>query len=242
MKTINKNISIDNVVFGFDSKNLNVLLVERTLIEKNKTVFSDLTLIGNHIHEHEGLNEAAARVLHDLTGLKNVYLEQFQSFADPDRLKNKKDRLWLQSIGMNPDNRVVTIGYLCLLNCEDVNLTLTDQKAAWHSVYKPGNLGFDHKRIIDEALKVLRNKMLISPVGFELLPKKFTLSQLQSVYEEVFHITLDKRNFRRKTGRMKYLVPMKEKQKGVTHKPAQLYMFSRDIYENTSNEFFNFLV
>ena len=242
---INKNISVDNVIFGFDGNDLNVLLVERTLRVPGrlKPVFSDFTLAGNHILEDEDLDKAASRILYELAGISGVYLEQFGSFAGPDRLNRKNDRLWLESLGLNPDNRVVSVGYFSLLNSNNVKLTLTNRNVSWHPVSRTGSLGYDHNRILLTALEKLRNKITIDPVPvFELLPEKFTLSQLQKVYEVVFNVALDKRNFRRKVLRMKYLVPLKEKQKGVTHKPAQYYFFSKELYTYSKRDFFDFFV
>lgn len=230
------------MIFGYDNGMLNVLLVERMLKEPQdgQVVFADLTLSGNHIYEHETLDEAAQRILFDLTGLKSIYLEQFKSFANPDRLKRPNDQLWLRSQGRNPDQRIITVGYYSLLASHDITLEWKGRNVKWQAIADVTDLAFDHMEIFQEALKALRQKLIHEPIGFELLPAKFTLTQLQQVYETILGTTLDKRNFRKKVAKMKYLVPLDEKQKGVAHKPAQLYTFNRDIYEQTKKELFDF--
>lgn len=243
-KQVNHNISVDCVVFGFDFEQLNVLLVERKLEEKdsNELIFSDYTLAGNHIYIDENLDQAASRVLFDLTGLENIYLEQFASFCSPDRLKKENDRLWLQHSGRNPNSTIITTAYFSLLNNQNVKLQWKGRNVHWHAINDVKELAFDHKRILDKALEALRRSLLDEPIGFELLPEKFTLSQLQKLYEVVLGTELDKRNFRKKVTRMKYLIPLDEKQTGVAHKPARLYMFSREVYEKTRKEYFSFNV
>ncbi len=241
---VHPHISVDCVVFGYDGEKLNVLLVKRTInTNGRKTDFTpDWTLTGNHVYEQEPILDAAKRVLHDLTGFSDIYLEQFRTFAHPTRLLKPKDQLWLRHIGHDPSKRVVSIGYFALLATEDVALRAFDREVRWTPVKEIGKLAFDHNEIIDAALIALRNKMKHEPIGFELLPLKFTLSQLQNVYEQIFDVTFDKRNFRKKVSRMKYVIALNEKQQGVRHKPAQLYMFSREVFEKTKRELFDFLV
>ena len=239
----NDYISVDCVVFGFDFENLNVLLVDRTLRDKEgNEEFTDLTLTGNHIYEDETIDDAANRVLFDLTGLTGVYLEQFKTFAHPDRLNNPRDRKWLVHDGRNPDKRIVSIGYFALLAKRDVTLQWKGRNVKWVPYHEVGELAFDHNQILEKALVAMREKVKHEPIGFELLPEKFTLTQLQKVYEIILDTEFDKRNFRKKVSRMKYLIPLDEKQKGVAHKPARLYMFSRDVYEKTKKELFDFWV
>lgn len=240
----NENISVDCVIFGFDFEQLNVLLVERSLTDENtgNLLFTDLTLAGNHIYEHEDLDEAAARVLYDLTGLENIYLEQFGSFCGPQRLLRPNDQLWIKASGRDPKNRIITTAYFSLLNNQEVRLQWKGRNVKWYPVNEIRDLAFDHKLILDSALVALRRSLLDEPIGFELLPEKFTLTQLQKLYEVVLGTVLDKRNFRKKVSRMKYLIPLDEKQKGVAHKPAQLYLFSREVYERTRKEYLSFNV
>jgi len=237
-------ISVDCVVLGYDSEQLNVLLVERKLDDKvNDSPFEpDWTLTGNHVYLDEDIEEAANRVLYDLTGFSEIYLEQFKTFAAPDRLLKPKDQVWLKSIGMDPLKRVVTIGFFALLATQKVSLKWMGRNVKWTPVKEVGDLAFDHNQILDSALIAIRNKMRHEPLGFELLPEKFTLTQLQQVYEQIFDAKFDKRNFRKKVNRMQYVIALDEKQKGVPHKPAQLYKFSREIYEQTKHELLEFFV
>lgn len=243
MRVLNNYLSVDCVVFGYDSENLNILLVERTLSNDGANLdFTDMTLTGNHVYEDENVEDATSRILYDLTGLTNIYLEQFKTFASPTRLVNPKDQRWLISIGRDPVRRVVSIGFFALLAKQNVTLTWKGRNVKWVPLHEISVLGFDHNEILREALIALRNKMKHEAVGFELLPGKFTLTQLQTVYEKIFDTEFDKRNFRKKVNRMKYVIPLDEKQKGVPHKPAQLYMFSREVYERTKRELFDFTV
>jgi hypothetical protein len=243
-RTTNDYISVDCVIFGYNGQDLQVLLVDRTLKDKElkQTLFTDQTLTGNHIYEDETIEAAAHRILFDLTGLTNVFLEHFGAFAHPNRLKKDNDRLWLQHHGRNPDKRIVSIGYFALMATQNVTLEWKGRNVSWVNVSDVGKLAFDHNLILEKALIALRQKIKHEPIGFELLPDKFTLTQLQMVYETILGTGLDKRNFRKKTARMKYLIALDEKQKGVAHKPARLYVFSREVYEKTRKELFDFTI
>ncbi len=239
------NLSVDCVVFGFDSLDLNVLLVERTLRndQDNAVVFSDFTLTGNHVQEGENPDEAAVRILNDLTGLHNIYLEQFHTFGSTDRLLKEKDQLWIHSLGLNIPDHVITVGYYSLIDCTVVEITNhMSRNVRWFPVNKLPELAFDHAEILQKALERLRLKLKQEPIGFELLSEKFTLTQVQRLYEAILGTTFDPRNFRRKLSQMKYLIPLDEKQTAVRHKPAQLYIFSRDVYERTRKEYYGFLI
>lgn len=243
-KVLHDEISVDCVIFGFDFTSLNVLLVDRIMVDANtgEEVFNDLTLTGNHIYLDEDLDAAASRILFDLTGLKDIYLEQFKTFGSPTRMNRENDQTWLKFNGRDPSKRIVTIGYYSLLATDKVTLEWKGRNVRWVPVSEVVDLAFDHMEILSSALEALRTKLLHEPVGFELLPPKFTLSQLQRLYEIVLGEELDKRNFRKKVSRMKYLVPLDEKQKGVPHKPARLYVFDRDIYEATRKDIMDFAV
>jgi hypothetical protein len=158
------------------------------------------------------------------------------------RLSKPKDRQWLKNIGREPDIRVISIGFYALLATKNVTLKWMGREVAWKPLKDIGQLAFDHNLILSDALNALRTKMKHEPIGFELLPKKFTLSQLQSVYQSIFDVEFDKRNFRKKINRMKYVIPLNEKQVGVPHKPAQLFTFSRKAFEATRKEMFDFIV
>lgn len=237
-------LSIDCVVFGYDQTGLNVLLVKRSLgTQESEGYFEeDWSLTGHHAYEDEKINEAANRIVHQITGLRKIYLEQFKTFASPDRLLDPKDQEWLKYTGMNPKIRVVTIGFFALLATKNVTLKWMGREVHWKPIKEVGKLAFDHNEILKEALVALRNKMKHEPIGFELLPQKFTLSQLQDVYEKIFDSEFDKRNFRKKVGRMKYVIPLNEKQTGVPHKPAQLFTFDREVFDKTNKELFDFII
>jgi len=239
------NLSVDCVIFGFDSRELNVLLVERTLTDRhsNAVVFSDFTLTGNHVQAGEDPDRAAIRILNDLTGLHDIYLEQFRTFGATTRLSKEKDQLWIRHLGLNIPDHVITVGYYSLIDCTSVDIA--DHQARnvkWFPVNKLPELAFDHAEILQKALEHLRLKLKHEPIGFELLSDKFTLGQVQRLYEAILDTTLDTRNFRKKISQMKYLIPLDEKQTAVRHKPAQLFIFSRDVYERTRKEKYGFII
>jgi 8-oxo-dGTP diphosphatase len=239
------NISVDCVIFGFDFEKLNILLVERELLntKTGKVLIKDYTLTGYHIFEDENLEDAAARILSDITGLNNIYLEQFYTFGSTDRVASERDQMWLKHINQGFAERILTVGYYSLIDNTKVTLSMKDKKVQWIPIDAIADmeLAFDHKQIFYKALDALRNKVIAEPIAFELLPDKFTLTQLQKLFEAVLGITIDKRNFRKKVGQMPYVVPLKEKQKGVAHKPAQLFLFSREVYERTKKDRFGIL-
>lgn len=243
-RRLHPNISVDCVIFGFDFEKLNVILVDRNLSDPTtgELIVSDKTLTGNHAYEDETLDDAARRVLFNLTGLHDIYLEQFYTSGDPDRLKHEKDQIWLSHTGKDPNERVVSVCYFSLLNCDEVNIIQKDRHVAWLPVEEAKNLAFDHQEILEKAIQTLRIKLQYEPIGYEMLPEKFTLTQLQTLYEIVFGVKFDKRNFRKKVAKMKYLIQLDEKQKGVSHKPARYYMFSREVYEKTKSDILNFSV
>jgi len=237
------NVSVDCVVFGFDFTNLNVLLIERNMTVDG-TVYADLKLPGDLMSLDEDLDDSAARILKENTGLSNIYLKQFKSFGSPDRLKRKpRDLEWLRLID-HPEEHVITIAYYSLIDISEKQsseLVLSDN-ASWYLVHELTDLVMDHLDIIKSALEHLRIELLNQPIGFELLPDKFTLSQMQKLYEVILGTTFDKRNFRKKISSMKYLIPLNEKQVGVAHKPARLYIFSREVYTKTKKDNFDFSV
>jgi Uncharacterized conserved protein len=238
------NISVDCVIFGFDFEKLNVLLVERELLDDTgKILIQDYTLTGYHIFEDEDLDKSAYRVLKELTGLDNLYLEQFCTFGNTDRVASEKDQLWLKHINLGFAERIITVGYFSLIDNTKVTLTSKDRKIQWFPIDAiPGlEMAFDHKQIFYKALEALQTKVKLEPIGFELLPDKFTLTQMQKLFESLLGVAIEKRNFRKKIAQMPYIVPLKEKQKGVAHKPAQLYMFSREVFEKTRKEKIIFL-
>lgn len=240
------NISVDCVIFGFDFEKLNVLLVEREMKNKKSgdILIKDHTLAGYHIFEDEDLDSAAARILKGLTGLDNIFLEQFGAFGQLDRVSSPKDKMWLDYINKGFADRVVTVGYLALIDNTKVTLTLKDRNVAWFpvSAVQEMEMAFDHRYLFYTALEALQRKVKVEPIVFELLPDYFTISQLQKVYEAVLGTSFDKRNFRKKVAQMHYVIPLRKKQQGVPHKPAQFYLFSREVYEKTRKGRISFII
>ncbi|PJJ09903.1 ADP-ribose pyrophosphatase YjhB (NUDIX family) [Flavobacterium sp. 1] len=216
-------ISIDCVIFGFDNGILEVLLVQHGEgISKGKW-----GLPGGWINKKESTDAAAHRLLADLTGMDNIYLEQLKAFGEPERF---------------PVRRVITIGYYALVKREDYDIKagFTASDAKWYKINEIPKLIYDHNEILDYSIKNLRNRVRQAPIGFNLLPEKFTLLQLMHLYEEILGIEMDKSNFRRKILHMKLLVALDEKQKDVSHRAAQLYKFDFEIYEKLTQKGFNF--
>jgi hypothetical protein len=244
MPKIIPNISVDCVVFGFDFNQLNVLLVERKLEDTitNKILINDWTLTGYHILEEEDFDAAAIRILNKLTGLDNIYLEQFYAFGGVNRVNNPKDKLWLENQKEGFSERIVTVGYFALIDNTTVNLSLKERNVRWFPITELPEMGFDHNEILNKALEKMRNKLRSEPIGFELLPEKFSISHLQKLYESILGTNLDRRNFRKKVLQMNYILPLEEKQQGVKHKAARLFTFSKEIYERTKKERFDFSI
>ena len=230
------NLSVDCVIFGVNSENLSVLLVERELTKDGEVLFSDHTLTGHHVIEGENTEDAAIRVLKSITGFENIYLEQFNTFSDTNRLGGKKDIIWRENFPHKIAEHVISVGYYSLVDSTAICPDEAHKNVHWFPIDNLPELGFDHKEIIEKALEQLRIKVMHEPVVFELLPEKFTISQLQKLSEAILGTTFDRRNFRKKVGQMKSIIALDEKQKGVAHKPAQIYIFSKDVYERTRKE------
>lgn len=225
------------MVFGFDGKNLKILLLERHFSESE----SDLKLPGDFITDDEDLDSAAYRILKELTGLENIYLRQFSVFGSPDRISKARDIEWLRKTTGLPIERVVTIAYYSLIRIKESKKERAfKNNAVWKKVDEVNELAFDHFTILEEGLSRLRNKLQIKPVGMELLPSKFTIRQLQNLYEVILSKKLDNRNFRKKVLKANYLVPLDEKETKVAHKPARLYSFNKEIYKNSFIQFEGF--
>lgn len=216
-------VTVDCVVFGYDTTELKVLLIRRKL-EPFKGRWA---LPGGFVQEDEGLEDAARRELTDETGLRDLFLEQLYSFGDPKR---------------DPRERVISIAYYALTKLSDHSLKAASDAddVAWFAIAELPKLGFDHETIIDTALRRLKAKVRYEPIGFELLAVKFTLGELQRLYETVLEQTLDKRNFRKKILGMDLLEALDEYQRDVAHRAAQYYRFNRARYEQLRRKGFNF--
>lgn len=237
------NVSIDCVVFGFDFNQLRVLLIERN-VEVDGRLYHDLKLPGDLVRLEEDLDEAAARILRENTGARDIYLQQFRAFGSVGRLlRMPRDMKWLHEID-HPESRVITIAYYSLVSIygENDSKIQLSSNARWHPVNEVTELVMDHLDILEASLQALRQELMNKPIGFELLPEKFSLSQMQTLYEVILGKTFDKRNFRKKISGMKYLVPLQEKQTGVAHKPARLYTFDREIYARSNRDSFDFSI
>lgn len=216
-------ITIDCTIFGFEKGQLEVLLVKHAKgISKGKW-----GLPGGWIQEKESIDAAANRLLRELTGLENIFLEQLKAFGEPDRF---------------PLGRVITVGYYALVKREDysVKAGFTASEAKWFNINDVPGLIYDHNEILEYSLENLRKKVRQAPIGFNLLPEKFTLLELMQLYERILGVEMDKPNFRRKFLRMKLLVDINEKQKGVSHRAAKLYKFDDEIYKKLTRGGFNF--
>ena len=225
-------VSVDCVVFGFDGESLNALLIEQGLPETGTLTAekTQIALPGDMVLEDESLDDSAARVLKELTSLEGIYLKQFHTFGNPQRVKGLKDQDWLRSFRANPDRRVITVAYYSLVKMDEYQPQPSSfaGNTSWVNVADIPELAFDHNDIVDKALDVLREELISRHIGFELLPEKFTLSQLQQLYEVILDKKLDKRNFRKNIKKLDQIVALDEKQKGVLHKPAQLFKFERE--------------
>ena len=231
-------ISVDCVIFGYDNSVLKVL-VRREFVPLDGKLYTEWKFPGNQVRRTENIDETASRILKEQTGLENIYVKQFMVFSDPNRLKTRpQDFEWIKP--RLKDERVITVGFYSLINVSDIDNSTIIEDAKWADAYGNLILMFDHNEIFDEAFKKLRYDLLHEPLVFELLPNKFTLTQMQKLYEAIFNTTYDKRNYRRKVNKMAYLIPTNETQTGVSHKPARLYTFDRDIYEKTRTEKFDF--
>lgn len=233
---VKPDVSVDCVVFGFDLSDLKVLLIDRNFTTDGLN-YANLKLPGDLIKPLEDLEECAKRILIEQIGIRNTYLKQFMSFGSPDRLKrNELDLEWLRQNDY-PEEHIITVAYYSLIDLsEQSDGRLFKDTVRCCQVNEVTELAMDHMDILKSAIENLRIELLNQPVAFELLPAKFTLSQMQKLYEVILGKTFDKRNFRKKFANMKYLLPLNEKQVGVAHSPARLYVFSRELYTKSLEE------
>ena len=216
-------LTVDCVVFGFDEGDLKLLLIQRDL----EPFAGTWALPGGFVRVEESLEEAALRELREETGVAKVYLEQLYTFGRPDR---------------DPRERVVTVAYYGLVKLSDhrVKAATDARNAAWFEISDLPAVAFDHETIIDAALQRLKGKVCYEPIGFELLPPKFTLTQLQHLYETILETPLDKRNFRKKILSMDLLIETDEIEQDVAHRAARLYRFDEAKYKQLKKKGFHF--
>jgi 8-oxo-dGTP diphosphatase len=216
-------LTVDCVIFGIDEGDLKVLLIQRDLAP-----FAGCwALPGGFVRMDETLDEAARRELQEETGVEQVFLEQLYTFGAPKR---------------DPRERVVTVAYYALVRLCDhrIRATTDARNAAWFSLHDIPKPAFDHAAILEMARARLKGKLRYQPIGFELLPEKFTLTQLQKLYETILEEPLDKRNFRKKILGMDLLIELDEIEQDVAHRAARLYSFDRKKYQKLAQKGFHF--
>ena len=217
-------VAVDCIIFGYDilEKEIKILLIKRSF-DPAKGRWS---LEGGFVDENESIDQAASRILRKLTGLESVYMKQSYSYGETDR---------------DPGARVISTAYFALIAIRDINKELTQQNGAhWRSIARLPDLIFDHPVMVKRALTDLQNQIKVKPVGFELLPEKFTLVQLQDLYEAIYQRKVDKRNFRKKILSMGILEKLDEKERETSKKGAYYYKFEKDRYEKLKQNGFYF--
>ncbi|WP_128548660.1 NUDIX hydrolase [Larkinella soli] len=214
-------LALDSIIFGFDGEGLKVLLVRRGVEAET------WSLMGGWLQPDESLEQAAARILFELTGLTNVYLEQLYAFGDPHR---------------DPIVRTISVAYFSLVKVADYESKLSETfQARWFSIYDLPPLLFDHGDMVSLAIRRLRYKAAQHPIGFELLPEKFTIPQLKKLYDAIYNTEFDRRNFSRKILSTHLLIKLDEKQKGFSKKGAFYYRVDTEKYRQLNHSFLNFI-
>jgi 8-oxo-dGTP diphosphatase len=215
-------VALDSIIFGFDQGELK-LLIHKRRFEPFK---GDWSLFGGFLREDESLDDAANRILFDLTGLEKIYMEELQTYGNMER---------------DPAGRVLSVAYFALIPAHRYSEEYSKQYGAtWVNLKEMSDLIMDHCAMVDSALRRLRRRTASQPIGFELLPKEFTIPQLQSLYEAIYQTPLDKRNFRKKILSMGVLVKLEEKDMSSSRKGAFLYRFDKKKYEKMINGGYNF--
>ena len=206
-------LSVDCVIFGFDENKLKVLLIRSDL----KKFQSKWSLLGDLVKPNEDLDDAAYHILKQRTGLSDVYLEQVHAFGEVNR---------------HPAGRVVTVAYCSLINIQHHRLKILDNELHWHEIENVTDLAFDHQKIFETCYLWLQKRVQEHPLGLSLLPNKFSLRELQNLYEAILNIKLDRRNFRKKFFAMDFLIDTGEFEDDVPHRPGKLYQFDFQKYSH----------
>jgi 8-oxo-dGTP diphosphatase len=217
-------VAVDSIIFGFNENehDLKLLLLKRKFMPEQ----GKWSLMGGFVSEDENLDDAAKRIVKQLTGLDNVYMEQLYTFGDIHR-----------DLG----GRIVSVAYFSLIKINDHDSELVEKHGAvWIPLSQLPDLVFDHKEMVEKALRKLRIRARTQPIGFELLPEKFTIPQIQRLYEAIYRVPFDKRNFRRKLLAMNLLEKQEEKEKTTSRKGAFYYYFNQKKYEELLEIGFNF--
>lgn len=227
-KFIHTYLSVDCVIFGFDNDQLNILLVKRDVVP-NETRY--LKLPGSLIYDQEDMDDAALRVLFELTGIKKMPLKQFRCFASPDRANNPMDMKWLDKAYQPNINRLITVAYTALCKIDRKLVNISRYNTYWSPLNALPDMPFDHNLIVKESLNEIKRWIETEPsIVFELLPQKFTISNLHKLYEAIYGKKIDISNFHKKVALMPYVVAQKEKEKGVSHRAARYYKFDKKEY------------
>ena len=210
-------ISVDCIIFGFNEGELNLLLLKRNF----QPAMGEWSLMGGFVQQGESVDNAAKRVLAELTGLENVYMEQVGSFGEVER---------------DPGERVISVAYYALININEYDRELVHQhNAYWVNINELPLLIFDHPQMVKQARELMQQKASTEPIGFNLLPKLFTLSQLQSLYEAIYGEQIDKRNFRKRIAEMDYIEKTDKIDKTGSKRGAALYKFNEKAYRKAPN-------
>jgi len=222
-------VSVDCVVFGFDDNQLNILLVQKNIEDSTH----QMKLPGSLIFNNEDVDDAASRVLHELTGIKRMSLRQFRCFASPNRANNPLDVNWLDKEYKPDIDRLITVAYLALCKIDrKLNNNISKYSSIeWCPISQVPKLPFDHNEIVEKSLVEIRRWIEYDPaIVFDLLPHKFTINQLHKLYEAIYSKKIDIRNFHKKVAAMPYVIALDEKQKGVSHRAARYYKFEKKAY------------
>ena len=210
-------LAVDCIIFGFNNNKLELLLIHRGF----EPELGKWSLIGGFVGKNEDLDNAANRVLYDLSGLENIYMEQVKAFGNANR---------------DSSGHVVSITYSAMILKSEYNEEKVNQyDAKWFPIDDLPEMVFDHRDMVDSAIRRLRRRVRNFPIAFNLLPQKFTLPQLQLLYEGILNEPIDKRNFRRKVAQMEYLVKLEEKDMSESRKGAFYYRFDEDLYKIQQN-------
>lgn len=208
-------VGVDCIIFGYNEGKLNLLLLKRNF----QPAMGEWSLMGGFVQENESTDDAAQRVLTELTGLEQVYMEQVGTFGAVDR---------------DPGERVISIAYFALINIKESDRELVKQhNAYWIDINELPPLIFDHKEMVIQARELIQKKMSTKPIVFNLIPKLFTLTQLQNLYENIYGETLDKRNFRRRIAEMNYIEKTDKIDKSGSKRGAALYQFNEETFLKT---------
>ena len=217
-------VAVDCIIFGFDEEKLKLLLINRDF----EPMRNHWSLMGGFVCPNESTDEAAQRVLHTLTGLTNVPMEQLHTFGRVDR---------------DTASRVISVTYDALINMNSHQVSLNQQHgAAWFDTDKIPPLIFDHQEIVERALSRLKHRAVTQPIGFALLPPKFTMRQLQALYEAILEVPLDKRNFQRRIHSMNLLVKLDEKDRKSSKRGAHYFRFDEARYQALLAQGLNFAI